>query len=446
VRNAHTAAVLGENRMFDVKEAEQKRRSPAEIAMMVQDGWECFSDIAAVIPPEITDALADRAINGEVKGVRWGSILDIEPLRILSKEASRGITPVSWFSGKQFAAAVNEGRADIMPCSYKDMPEYAAGLEKLDAIFIRTSSMDSEGFFHVGTAGSLMEVLIKKAEHIFVEADPHMPSHEGCPKLHISEVDAYCESDRELPEVHSAATDEASKRIAEIIADQIPDRATVQLGIGAIPEACGKLLRDKKELGIHTELFSDSYMELIECGAATNAFKEEYTGKSVATVAFGSKKLYSFLEGNLDVLMLPVNVTNDPYLIAKHKNFISINGALEVDLFGQVCAESLGTRHVSGSGGQGDFVRGAVMSEGGKSFIAFPSTAAKGTLSRIKPLLSEGAVVTTGKNDVDMIVTEYGLAKLRGKTLSQRVKALISIAHPDFRDELIFYAKQRGMI
>jgi len=144
--------------------------------------------------------------------------------------------------------------------------------------------------------------------------------------------------------------------------------------------------------------------------------------------------------------MLPVNVTNDPYLIAKHKNFISINGALEVDLFGQVCAESLGTRHVSGSGGQGDFVRGAVMSEGGKSFIAFPSTAAKGTLSRIKPLLSEGAVVTTGKNDVDMIVTEYGLAKLRGKTLSQRVKALISIAHPDFRDELIFYAKQRGMI
>ena len=432
--------------MLDLNKARQKKKNPAEIALMVRSGWECFSDIAAAIPPELTDALADRAAAGEIKDVRWNSILDIEPLKILGEPASRGLIPVSWFSGKQFASAVNAGRADIMPCSYKDMPEYANALEKIDALLIRTSPLDGEGYFHVGTAGSLIEVLLKKAEHVFVEANPNMPSNPGCPKIHVNAVEAYCESDRKLPEVHSAASDEASTKIAEIIAEQIPDGATVQLGIGEIPEACGELLKDKKDLGIHTELFSDSCMELIECGAVTNAFKEEYTGKSVATVAFGSEKLYRFLDGNADVLMLPVNVTNDPYLIARHKNFISVNGALEVDLFGQVCAESLGTRHVSGSGGQGDFVRGAVMSDGGKSFIAFPSTAAGGKKSRIQPVLSEGAIVTTGKNDVDMIVTEYGLAKLRGKTLSRRVKALIDIAHPDFRDELTFCAKQRGMI
>lgn len=444
----------------------------SEIAGMVQDGWVCFSDIGLAIPPEITNALAARAAAGSLKRVIWHSLLDLEPLDILSPEAAHiagaadflngatettqatgmadtadfGIRPVSWFSGKAFARAVNEHRADIMPCNYHDMPEHARNLERIDALLIRTSTIDDNGYFYTGLCGSMMEVLLERAEHIYIEANTHIPHLPGSVRIHIDQVDAYCVSDREPPDIHAAAEDETSKIIAEYIADEIPDGATIQLGIGSVPEAVGRLLKEKRDLGIHTELFSDSCRELIECGAVTNSRKELYTGKSVTTVAFGSKELGRFLDGNPDVLMLPVNITNDPYVIAQHKNFMSINAALEVDLFGQVCAESIGNRHVSGSGGQSDFVRGAVMSEGGKSFIAFPSTAAGGRLSRIKLTLSEGAIVTTSKNDVDMIVTEYGIARLRGKTLSQRARALIAIAHPNFRDELTSEARKSGLL
>ena len=438
----------GQTRKEDIMndtELMRKRKTADEIAAQINDGWVCFSDIGVSNPPELTDALAARAAAGEVSGIRWHSILDIEPLDILKEPAHRGITPVSWFSGKGFSKAVNEHRADLLPCSYKDMPEYAAGQKKTDALLLRTSMPDADGNFCAGTSGSMLKVLFEKAEHIYLEANKNMPFLPGAMVINIDRVDAYCVSERKLPEVISPEGDEVSRKIAGLIASEIPDRSTIQLGIGAIPEAVGALLKDKHDLGIHTELFGDSMMELIECGAVTNAYKETYTGKSVTTVAFGSERLYRFLDNNQDILILPVNITNDPYNIAKHKNFMSVNGALEVDFYGQVCAESIGMRHISGSGGQPDFVRGAVMSEGGKSFIAFPSTAAGGKLSRIKPVLTEGAAVTTGKNDVDMIVTEYGIAKLRGKTLSERVKALISVAHPDFRDELIFEAKKAGL-
>lgn len=221
---------------------------------------------------------------------------------------------------------------------------------------------------------------------------------------------------------------------------------TVQLGIGAIPEAVGLALKGKHNLGIHTELLTDSMVELVECGAVTNACKPIYRGKTVATLAFGSERVYRYIDNNPAVMMLPVDSVNDPAVIARHPNFISVNGALEVDFFGQVCAESMGTRHVSGSGGQADYVRGATQSSGGKSFIAFPSTASGGKISRITPTLTPGAIVTTSKNDVDYIVTEYGMAKLRGKSLSQRAKALIAIAHPNFREELTCQAKRQNII
>ena len=187
-------------------------------------------------------------------------------------------------------------------------------------------------------------------------------------------------------------------------------------------------------------------VELIECGAVTNEKKPLYRGKSVATLTFGSQRIYDYIHENPAFLMLPVDQVNDPAIIAQHPNFISVNAALEVDLFGQVCAESMGTRHVSGTGGQADYVRGATHSKGGKSFIAFPSTAKGGTVSKIRPTLTPGAIVTTSKNDVDCIVTEYGIAKLRGRPLSERVKALIAIAHPDFRDELTAAAKKQNII
>ena len=208
----------------------------------------------------------------------------------------------------------------------------------------------------------------------------------------------------------------------------------------------GIALKSKHDLGIHTEMFTDSMVELIACGAVNNSKKQIHRGKTVTTFAFGSKRIYDYIDDNPAIEILPVNYVNDPAVICKNDNMISINAAVEVDLWGQVCAESIGTKHLSGTGGQVDFVRGACQSRGGKSFIAFTSTAKGGTISKIQPILTPGALCTTSKNDVDYIVTEYGIAQLRGLSLSKRVKNLISIAHPDFRDELTFEAKKRGMI
>ena len=240
--------------------------------------------------------------------------------------------------------------------------------------------------------------------------------------------------------------DEVSITIGNLIAEQIPDGACIQLGIGAIPDATGMALKAKHDLGIHTEMFTDSMVELIECGAVNNSKKQIHRGKSVTTFAYGSKRIYDYIDDNPAIEILPVNYVNDPNVICKNDNMISINAALEVDFFGQVCAESVGTKHMSGSGGQIDYVRGACQSKGGKSFIAFTSTAKGGTISKIKSILTPGAICTTSKNDVDCIVTEYGIAHLRGRSLGERTKQLIAIAHPDFRDELTFEAKKRGIL
>ena len=259
-------------------------------------------------------------------------------------------------------------------------------------------------------------------------------------------MDGLIENNIELPVLPPVKLDEVSVTIGGLIAEQIPDGACIQLGIGAIPDATGMALKTKKDLGIHTEMFTDSMVELIECGAVNNSRKQIHRGQSVTTFAFGSKRIYDFIDDNPAIALLPVDYVNNPEVICKNDNMISINAALEVDLWGQVCAESVGTKHMSGSGGQIDYVRGACQSKGGKSFIAFSSTAKGGTISKIKPILTPGAVCTTSKNDVDYIVTEYGLAHLRGCSLGERAKRLIAIAHPDFRDELSFEAKKRGIL
>lgn len=424
----------------------KKRLSPAQISEQLQPGWTCCTDIAAAIPPAIINALGDRAATGDLHGVTLHTMLDLVSLEALSPDATQDITPVSWFSGGRLRTAINEGRADIMPCYYRDMPQLFRDHVEVDAFFAAVSPMDEHGYFSVGVVGSNSEVLIRKAKHIYLEVNKFMPRAISAPMIHISQVTALCENDAPLPIMPPPVIDDISGIIGGIIAEEVPNGATLQLGIGAVPEAVGIALKSKHDLGIHTELFTDSMVELIECGAVTNDKKPLHRGKTVATLAFGSQRIYDFIHENPSFLFMPVDYVNDPAVIAQHPNFISINAALEVDFFGQVCAESMGTRHVSGSGGQVDYVRGATQSAGGKSFIAFPSTAKGGTISRIAPTLTPGAIVTTSKNDVDYIVTEYGLAKLRGRTLSQRVKALISIAHPNFRDELTFQAKKQNII
>jgi len=428
------------------EEYQNKLLSPEMIVQQVQSGWVCCADIATAIPSALVNALGDRAVAGGVEDVTLHTMLDLVPLSALSAETAGRITPVSWFSGGGLRSAVNEGRGDIMPCHYRDMPSLFRDYIDIDALFLAVSPMDKHGYFTAGITGSNTDQLLRKARRIYLEVNSYMPRVPTAPIVHISQVAGLCEYNTPLPVAAPAIIDDVSHAIGELIAERVPDGATIQLGIGAIPDAVGMALKDKQDLGIHTELFTDSMVELIQCGAVTNQRKPLYRGKSVAAFAYGSQRIYDYVDDNPAFQILPVNEVNDPYTIAQMPDFVSVNSALEVDFFGQVCAESMGTRHVSGSGGQADYVRGAVLSKGGQSFIAFASTAKNGTISRICPTLTPGAIVTTSKNDVDCIVTEYGIAKLRGKTLSQRTKALIDIAHPKFRDELINQAKERGIL
>lgn len=423
-----------------------KRTTAEEIAGHVKSGWNCCTDIAAAIPPALMKALGNRVTEKGLSGVTLHTMLALTQMPCYTGELAGQLTGVSWFSDGGARKAVTRGFADVMPCYYRDMPSLFRDYVEIDAFFAAVSPMDKHGYFTTGATGSNSIEQIKKAGHIFLEVNQNMPRALTAPLIHISQVTALCENNAPLPILSPAVIDDISGTIGGLIAAEVPDGATLQLGIGAVPEAVGLALRDKRDLGIHTELFTDSMVELIECGAVTNEKKSIHTGKTVATLAFGSQRLYDFIDDNPAFEMLPVSYVNDPAVISRHTNFISVNSALEVDFYGQVCAESVGIRHVSGTGGQSDYVRGAVMSSGGKSFIAFPSTAQSGDVSRICPTLAPGAIVSTSKNDVDYIVTEYGLAKLRGKTLSQRAKALIAIAHPKFRDELVFSAREQNII
>lgn len=428
------------------EEYREKMTTPAQIAEQVQPGWTCATDIALAIPYAICDAIGERVKDNGLSDVKLHTMLDTRPLSFFSEEYKEKLTGVSWFSGNGMRKAVNGGWADVMPAYYRDMPSLFTKYIDVDAYFAVVSPMDKHGYFSTGCDGSTSFALMNKAKRIYLQVNKNMPRALSAPAIHISQVTGLCEVDEDLVVLPPTKLDDISITIGNIIAEEIPNGATLQLGIGAIPDAVGMALKSKRNLGIHTEMLTDSMVELLECGAADNSLKPLHKGKTVAAFAFGSKRMYDFIDDNPGIEILPVDYVNDPATIAKHPNFRSINAALEVDFFGQVCAESLGTRHVSGTGGQVDYVRGATTSEGGKSFIAFPSTAKNDTVSKIVPTLSPGAIVTTSKNDVDCIVTEYGIAQLRGKTLSQRVKALISIAHPKFRDELTFAAKKRNIL
>ncbi len=432
---------------MDIKELYQKKRTTADdIVSRIEPGAVCHTDLAAAIPPGIIQALAKRLESCQDLNIRLDTALDLGHYSCFTEDVLKNVIPVSWFSGKGLASMINKGQADIMPCYYQDMPRLHRDEVPVDVYIATVSPMDKHGYFSTGGSASYSQVLIDKAKYIYLEVNPHMPRALTGPLVHISKVDALCENCVPLPETPHPPIDEVSKKIGELMAEHVPDGATVQMGIGAVPEAFGLALLDKHDIGIHTELMTDSMVEMIERGVVTNEMKPIHRGKTVATLAFGSKRVCDYIDDNPAFEMLPVDYVNNPAVIAQHPNFISVNAALEVDFFGQVCSESLGTRHVSGSGGQVDYVRGATLSKGGKSFIAFTSTAQKGTVSRIRPTLTPGAIVTTSKNDVDHIVTEYGIAKLQGRTLSERAKALIAIAHPKFREELTFEAKKQNII
>ena len=417
------------------------------LALRVESGWTLGMDAALSQTPAIMSALAKRAGGDELRDVKIQTLLDVYPYDFYADNVLSGkLNGVSWFSSAGARKAVNGGYADFIPAYYRDVPGLIRSFYEYDAFCVSVSPMDKHGYFSLSTTSSYSQAMLSKAKRVFVEVNKYQPRAVCGMQIHVSQVDAIVEHDAPLPELPPVKLDEVSLTIGNLIAEQIPDGACIQLGIGAIPDATGMALKTKHDLGIHTEMFTDSMVELIACGAVNNSKKQIHPGKSVTTFAYGSKRIYDYIDDNPAIEILPVDYVNDPNVICQNDNVISINAALEVDLWGQVCAESVGTKHMSGSGGQIDYVRGACQSRGGKSFIAFSSTAKNGTISKIKPILTPGAVCTTSKNDVDYIVTEYGLAHLRGHSLAERAKQLIAIAHPDFRDELTFEARKRGIM
>ena len=434
--------------MTDYKALYAKKLMTADaVAEQVQSNWLFGMDTGPSQTPAIMAAVANKIRNSDITGVKVQTLLDVYPFEFYADDSLKGkMTGYSWFSSGGARKAVNAGYADILPAYYRDVPRHIRVEYEYDAFCVSVSPMDSHGYFSLANNGSYAEAMMAKAKRIFVEVNDQQPRCLCGTQIHVSQVDAIVEFNHELPVLPPVVIDETSRTIGNLIAEQIPDGACIQLGIGAIPDATGMALKAKHDLGIHTEMFTDSMVELIECGAVNNSKKQIHRGKSVTTFAFGSKRIYDYIDDNPAIEILPVDYVNDPAVICKNDNMISINAALEVDFFGQVCAESVGTKHMSGSGGQIDYVRGACQSKGGKSFIAFTSTAKGGTISKIKPILTPGAICTTSKNDVDYIVTEYGIAHLRGRSLGERTKQLIAIAHPDFRDELTFEAKKRGIL
>ena len=425
----------------------QKLTDAASIAARVESGWVIGMDAATAHTPKIISALAERARNDEIRNVKVQTLLDVYPLEFYADKTLDGkLNGVSWFAGGGARKAINAGFADFIPNYYRDIPKLIRSCYDYDAFCVSVSPMDEHGYFSLGCVSSYSEAMIEKSRRIFIEVNDFQPRAVCGLQIHISQVDGIVENNMPLPVLPAANIDETSRTIGGYIAELIPDGACIQLGIGAIPDATGMALKSKHDLGIHTEMFTDSMVELIECGAVNNSRKQIHRGVSVTTFAFGSQRIYDYINDNPAIALMPVDYVNDPNVICQNDNMISINAALEVDFWGQVCAESVGTKHMSGSGGQIDYVRGATQSKGGKSFIAFTSTAKGGTISKIKSTLTPGAVCTTSKNDVDYIVTEYGVAHLRGQSLASRTKQLIAIAHPDFRDQLAFEAKQRGIM
>ncbi|MBV7273333.1 acetyl-CoA hydrolase/transferase family protein [Clostridium sp. PL3] len=344
----------------------------------------------------------------------------------------------SIFVGASTREAIAAGRGDFTTCFFYEVPRlFKDGYMPVDVALIQVSKPDKHGYCSFGVSNDYTKPAAECAKLVIAEVNENMPRTMGDSFIHVSDIDYIVKTSHPIIELKPPKIGEVEKSIGKNCASLIEDGSTLQLGIGAIPDAVLLFLKDKKDLGIHSEMISDGVVELVEAGVITNSKKTLHPGKIVVTFLMGTKRLYDFVNDNPMVETYPVDYVNDPTVVMKNSKMISINSCVQVDLMGQVCSESIGMKQISGVGGQVDFVRGASMCRDGKSIIAIPSTAAKGKVSRIVPLLDEGSAVTTSRNDVDYVVTEYGIASLKGKTLKERAKALINIAHPDFRESLI---------
>lgn len=372
----------------------------------------------------------------ELEDVETVQMLALGEAGYCAPEARGHVRHNSLFVNKD-RKAVAEGWADYTPRLFSKMPSlFSENILPVDVAFVQVSRADEHGYVSLGISVDYIMTAAKHAKIAIAQVNNNMPRTHGDCFMHLDEFDYIVEEDTPVIELPQKPLTEEEKLIGKHCASLIHDGDTLQLGIGAIPDAVLENLADKKDLGIHSEMFSDGVMKLVKKGVITNKKKNLNPGKMIATFLMGSREFYDFVDDNPSVQMASSDYTNDPYIIAQNDHLVSINSCVQVDLTGQVASESIGLTQISAVGGQLDFVRGANMSKGGISIMAMPSTTKKNTVSKIVPVLDEGAAVTTGRNDVGVIVTEYGVADLRGKSLRERSRALINIAHPDFREEL----------
>lgn len=389
---------------------------------------------AAATPIPLIEALAART---DLEGVRLYHLHTIGPAPFARPEHAGRFLSVSLFTGAPVREALAEGRADFMPIFLSDIPAlFMSRRVPLDAALVQLSPPDAHGNCTLGTSVDAAKAAADAAPVIIAEINARMPRTHGNTVVPFHRVAAFVCTDRPLPEHAPEPETEIEARIGDLIAELVEDGSTLQVGIGAIPDAVLARLKDKRDLAIHTEMFSDRVVDLVDAGAVTNRLKNVHPGRLVTSFVIGTRRLYDFVDDNPLVEFHPCDRTNDTALIRKNDRVHAINSALQVDLSGQVCADSLGHRIYSGIGGQMDFIRAAALSRGGKPILALPSTAAGGRVSRIVPELTPGAGVVTTRGHVHWIVTEHGAVNLHGLTLRERGEALISIAHPDFRAEL----------
>src|SRR6187431_3198542 len=409
--------------------------SADEAVAGIRSGQQLYVQAAAAVPSVLLNALVARA--DELADVTVVHLHTEGPGPHLAPEMAGHFRHRALFVGPNARAAVNDGRADYVPVFLSDVPRlFETGALPLDVVFVNVTPPDAHGFCSLGTSVEAMHAAIRAARTVVVQLNRGMPRTLGESFIHVDDIDLAVEVDLP-PYVYPAPPiGEIERRIGEYVGSLVPDRATLQLGIGAIPAATALALTDKSDLGIHTEMFTDPIVDLVEAGVVTGARKERNRGKIVTAFLMGSKRLYHFVDDNPMVEMRAVDFTNDTHVIRSFSRMVAINSAIEVDLTGQVCADSIGHRLYSGVGGQMDFIRGAAQAEEGKAIIALPSTAAGGTRSRIVATLAAGAGVVTTRAHVRTVVTEWGVAELFGKSTRERAKALIAIAHPDFRADL----------
>lgn len=415
--------------------------SPAAAVAGIRSGDQLYLHCAAATPSVLLDALVARA--PELRDVRVVHLHTEGPGPHLAPEMAGHFRHRALFVGPNARAAVNEGRADYVPAFLSDVPRlFESGMLPLDHVFVNATPPDIHGFCSLGTSVEAMHAAIRAARNVIVQLNRGMPRTLGDSFIHVDDIDIGVECDVPPYAVQPPEIGDVERRIGGFVADLVPDGATLQLGIGAIPAATGAALIGKKDLGVHTEMFTDSVVDLVEAGVINGSRKERNRGKIVAAFLMGTRRAYDFVHDNPMIEMRPVDFTNDTSVIRSFGRMVAINSAIEVDLTGQIVADSIGHRMYSGVGGQMDFIRGAGLAREGRAIIALPSTALAGTASRIVPSLQEGAGVVTTRAHVRTVVTEHGVAELWGRSLRERARALIGIAAPDFRGWLTGEARR----